>query len=781
MFVAMLGGSVEPPVFGQTNQTALLPRLEWMTNGPVYPNGLAADAAGNVYLTGTWYTFGTAGPVFTFKYDSKGNLVWSVENTFWNAVFGTGDDAMRVDPAGNVYLAGRELLYGHAAVAKYDTQGNQLWYHNYIQTGSAFYTFEDLQIDASGNVYVTGSSSYQVPGTTSTLTNNFYTLKCDTNGTVLWSAAYNGPFNTDTAAAIALDAQGNVYVTGTSLGFGTGNDIVTLKYDPNGKQLWAARYNGPENGDETGVSLVVDAQGSVYVTGSFVGTYLVVLKYDSQGNQQWANRYLDPSYSVSRGLLVPDGSGGVYAAAEFYLGYPYASHTRVLRYQNDGTLKWNSSLFGFDVAASVSMGTYEVPTALLLDPAGNILVAITSSFAKLDPNGNLLWSTSLPGQTTQTSSSFANGLTQMTLDAKGNVYGAYGYTIAKFSPVTVTPPAAQIVMPLDGASFTNVTTSIFIDATATEVPGKMEFWDGNLKLGEDATSPFVFNWTNVPAGDHLLTARFAASSGILVTSPPVHLTVGVRTNQWTVVSFTSPTNGAYFVEPATLNIAAQANDPDGSVTKVDFFAPTAIGESTTSPYGLTVSNVPAGSYSLTATATDNEGAIGNSAPVQFTVLPAHSPPVLATQLQSQDVFLGTNLTLFVQAYGPPPLQYQWLFNGTNLPSQTNAGLILTSVQRSNAGTYSLVVSNQFGQSATPAVRLALVSSSLLLPTIQVTTNAQLQLGLSAPVGSSVSVEASTDLVNWTNVTQVVNTNLNWNVTYPLPQSTNRRFYRLSIP
>ena len=80
------------------------------------------------------------------------------------------------------------------------------------------------------------------------MSDDYATIKYDANGNQLWEAHYNGPGNaTDRATALAVDAAGNVYVTGYSIGSSTSEDYATVKYDANGNQLWEARYNGPGN------------------------------------------------------------------------------------------------------------------------------------------------------------------------------------------------------------------------------------------------------------------------------------------------------------------------------------------------------------------------------------------------------------------------------------------------------------------------------------------------------------------------------------------------------
>jgi len=60
-----------------------------------------------------------------------------------------------------------------------------------------------------------------------------------------------------------------IYVTGYRLAQNT-HDYATIKYGPNGNQLWAVRYNGPANGDDTASALTIDDEGNIYVTGSSV-------------------------------------------------------------------------------------------------------------------------------------------------------------------------------------------------------------------------------------------------------------------------------------------------------------------------------------------------------------------------------------------------------------------------------------------------------------------------------------------------------------------------------
>src|SRR5260370_5328703 len=118
--------------------------------------------------------------------------------------------------------------------------------------------------------------------------------------TEAWVARYDGPaHDVDSAHGMVLDGAGNVYVTGESLGVGTALDFATVKYDSDGNQLWVARYDGPASGYDAANAVARDANGNVYVTGPSLGvgtdTDYATVKYDSNGHQLWVVRYDGPA------------------------------------------------------------------------------------------------------------------------------------------------------------------------------------------------------------------------------------------------------------------------------------------------------------------------------------------------------------------------------------------------------------------------------------------------------------------------------------------------------
>ncbi|MFI7423388.1 glycoside hydrolase family 48 protein [Nonomuraea sp. NPDC049684] len=147
--------------------------------------------------------------------------------------------------------------------------------------------------------------------------------------------------------------------------------------------------------------------------------------------------------------------------------------------------------------------------------------------------------------------------------------------------------------------------------TATNMP-----WNGSLATGASTTLGFNGTWTGSNPSPTSFTVNGVSCGG--ANTPPT-------------VALTSPTAGQTYTAPATVAIAANAADADGTVAKVDFYqGSTLLGTDTSAPYGYTWQNVAAGSYSITAKATDNGGATTTSAPVGITVSQNTGPALVVS-------------------------------------------------------------------------------------------------------------------------------------------------------
>src|SRR5262249_3727867 len=145
---------------------------------------------------------------------------------------------------------------------------------------------------------------------------DYATIKYSGAGASLWTNRYHGPgYGDNAAAAMTVDASGNVVVTGYSYASNGYADYATIKYSNTGVPLWTNRYDGPAHNTEEAHAVGVDGGGNVFVTGQSWngGSYgYATVKYSSAGQQLWVRRY-DDSGGRAYALAV-DGSGNVVVA-----------------------------------------------------------------------------------------------------------------------------------------------------------------------------------------------------------------------------------------------------------------------------------------------------------------------------------------------------------------------------------------------------------------------------------------------------------------------------------
>jgi len=284
------------------------------TSGSDLANGVATDSSGNVYVTGK----------------TKGGL-----------------DGCK--------SAGVEDLF----VVKYNSSGTKQWTN---QLGSSSRdSANDVATDSSGNIYVTGTTYWELDGNTSAGKADLFVVKYNSSGTWQWTKQ-NGTDRYDEARGVATDSSGNVYVTGYTEGGLDGNtsagnaDLFVVKYNSSGSKQWTNQLGTSSTDTANGVA--TDSSGNVYVAG---GTYggldgntgsgvndLFVVKYNSSGTKQWTKQLGTSSNDRAHGVAT-DSSGNVYVTG--YTAGGLDGNTIagffdlfVVKYNSSGTKQWTNQL-----------------------------------------------------------------------------------------------------------------------------------------------------------------------------------------------------------------------------------------------------------------------------------------------------------------------------------------------------------------------------------------------------------------------------------------------------
>lgn len=260
-------------------------------------------------------------------------------------------------------------------------------------------------------------------------------------------------------------------------------------------------------------------------------------------------------------------------------------------------------------------------------------------------------------------------------------------------------PTVALTSPLTNTQFT-APTPITLQASASDTDGtisKVQFYNGTILLSTDATSPYSYAWTNVAAGTYTITAKATDNSNAVTISTAITLIVNpTSSNTPPTVSLTSPTNASNFTSLANINLTANASDLNGLVSKVEFYKGTSlIGSDLTAPYSFSWLNVPAGTYVITAKATDNNGASTTSTASTITVtMPANNvlPTVSFISPLNNAIISPAPATIVISANAADAngsINKVFFYNGTALLSQITTAPYTYSWTNVAAGTYTL--------------------------------------------------------------------------------------------
>lgn len=270
-------------------------------------NGIAADASGNVIVTGEFAGTATFGAqsltslsgsvdVFTVKYDAAGNVLWAEKGS--SRQTDRGFD-VSTDASGNIFITGvfsdtitfdvqhNSSSQNDVFVVKYNSSGVEQWFRRIA--GGAFNIANGISCDNSGNVLLTGdfqgTISVFLPSSTPTLSGTFlehiFLLRFNTSGGLDWSVAASST-SPVTSRSVTSDGAGNSYITGMfrctmdqfsqqygestfrSVGY---NDIFVASYNSAGVWQWSRQLGGQGNDYVGGIDIA--GASSIALSGSF--------------------------------------------------------------------------------------------------------------------------------------------------------------------------------------------------------------------------------------------------------------------------------------------------------------------------------------------------------------------------------------------------------------------------------------------------------------------------------------------------------------------------------
>jgi hypothetical protein len=289
--------------------------------------------------------------------------------------------------------------------------------------------------------------------------------------------------------------------------------------------------------------------------------------------------------------------------------------------------------------------------------------------------------------------------------------------------VTNTLPTISIVAPTNNSSFPFATDMEF-KVNAVDADGnvtKVEYFNGTTKIGESTSTPFSFIWKNIPLGTYTITAKATDNIGGTATSLPIQFSI---TNTPPVVNITAPLNNAKFSPGANITIAATATDGDGTITKVEFFynSTNLIGSDNTSPYSINWNNVPEGSYTITARATDNAGATATKT-INITVV-NNPPTVKITSPANLSVYeTGADIEITADALDSDgSISKVVFYNGTTILGEDLTGPYSYTWANVQNGTYSLTAvayDNLGKQNVSAAIKIVVNVTTNIPPDVSI--------------------------------------------------------------
>ncbi len=331
------------------------------------------------------YQSGSYMDYFLVRHDDQGKIVWGrllggANNDYSEYITVTSDSAFVCSGTSQSFST-----YQSMSLYKIDDNGTLLWYKRYGgTTGERVYSVEEtvdggLIICAVTTAYGAGSS-------------DFLLMKCDSEGTPLWTRTYGGT-NMEFGCTATAVSDGGCLVTGQSRSFGQsyGNlAMLIIKVDDSGNITWSRVVDGAA--DDYGRSVAEAPDGSFYVGGTTkslgftYGAYMIC-KIDPAGNLLWSRLVSGSSGESLYSLDVTSDSGVVATGTTFSYGMGNADIMTV-KLDGAGNFIWARTCGG---------GGNEYPNGLTVRPDDAIVIAGTTDSFGFGSNDAFLMQTDASG------------------------------------------------------------------------------------------------------------------------------------------------------------------------------------------------------------------------------------------------------------------------------------------------------------------------------------------------------------------------------------------------
>jgi uncharacterized delta-60 repeat protein len=278
--------------YGPDGETLWVRQLSGSAGLGDYAEALVLDSSGNVYVTGSSPGTGTNWDILTVKYSPAGEVLWTRRYT------GTGGNTedkatcIAVDHSQDVYVGGYTDGWGTSrdfVLVRYSADnGETLWTRRYNGPNDDYDEVVGVGVSAAGRVYVAGYS-YGI-GTFA----DYFVLCYSPAGDSLWALRWDYMGNDNYPTAMAVDGDGNSYVTGYGFDRATQYDFHTISLGPNGEPRWQIRYNGTADDWDQPTGIALDADRNVFVTGYSMSNtqdfdYATIKYVQEQGIQEAQN------------------------------------------------------------------------------------------------------------------------------------------------------------------------------------------------------------------------------------------------------------------------------------------------------------------------------------------------------------------------------------------------------------------------------------------------------------------------------------------------------------